>query len=109
MSNLPPACRIVITTSAADAALLLMNVGRDAAAVIDDRYRIVHVDRDLDRVAIARKGLVDRIIHHLVNQMMQTDLARRADIHRRTLAYRIAALENRYLICTVFLFCFSQF
>ena len=89
---------------------LLVNVGRDTAAVIDDRNRIVHVDRYLDRIAVACEGLVNRIINNFVNQVMQTDVARRADIHRRTLADGVASFKNGYRICTVFcLFCFSQF
>ena len=86
-----------------------MSVG-NAAAVIDDRDRIVHMDRYFDRVAITRKRLVDRVVNDLVNQMMQSDLAGRADIHRRPLSDRVAALKHRDRICTVFcLFCFSQF
>ena len=51
--------------------LLLMNVSRDSAAVIDNGHRIVHVDRHLDRVTIARKRFVDRIVDHLVYQVME--------------------------------------
>src|SRR5687768_3376525 len=53
------------------APLLLMYIGRDAAAVIHDRNGVIHMDRDLDRVAIAGKRLVNRIIDDLVNQMMK--------------------------------------
>ena len=52
------------------AALLLVDVCGNAAAVIDNGNGIIHVDRDLDGVAVAGKGLVHRIVDDLVHQMM---------------------------------------
>jgi hypothetical protein len=89
--------------------LLLVDVGRDAAAVIDDSDRVVHMDGDLDGVAVTRQSLVDRIIDHLVNQVMKPDIAGRADIHRRTLAHCVTSLENYDLRRSVFCLCLSQF
>src|SRR5690606_23117540 len=50
---------------------LLVYPGRDAASVVDDGDRIIDVYRHFDRVAVAREGLVNRIVDHLVNKMVQ--------------------------------------
>src|SRR5438034_740393 len=86
-----------------------MYVRGDAATVVGYRDRIVYMNNDLDRVAEAGQGFVDRIVDDLIDQMMQTDLTGRADIHRRALSDRVAALKHRDRIGTVFNFlCFSQ-
>ena len=89
-------------------ALLLVHVGRNSAAVIDNGYGIIHVDRDLDRVAIAGQGLVDRVVDDLVNQVVETDVAGGTDVHRRTLTHGITALKDSDRIGTIFFLCFSQ-
>ena len=52
----------------------------------------VEVNRNLDGVAIARERLVNRVVDDFVNQMMKSQFSGRADIHRGTLADRVAAL-----------------
>jgi len=39
-------------------------------SVVLDRDRVVGVDRDLDGVAIAGERLVDRVVDHLVDEVM---------------------------------------
>ena len=56
--------------------LLRVLVDRDAAAVVDDGDAVVRVDRDLDAVAVAGEGLVDRVVDHLVDQVVQPARAR---------------------------------
>ena len=53
-------------------ALFLVHRDRDAAAVVDDRDGIVGMDPDRDLGAVTREGLVDGVVHDLVDQMMQT-------------------------------------
>ncbi len=50
-----------MTTSAADFFSFLCMLDRDAAAVVDDRDRVVDVDDDVDVVAVAGQGLVDAL------------------------------------------------
>ncbi len=50
-------------------------VHRDAAPVIDHRDGVVHVNDYVDFLAIAGQGLVHGIVHHLVDQMVQSHLA----------------------------------
>ena len=76
------------------ALLLLHDRDRDAAAVVDDRHRVVGVDRDLDARAVARQRLVDRVVDDLVDEVVQPARAGRADVHARALADGLEALEN---------------
>ena len=75
-------------------ALLLHHRDRDAAAVVDDGDRVVGVDRDVDRVAVARQRLVDRVVDDLVDQVVQAAHTGRADVHARPLAHGLEALED---------------
>jgi hypothetical protein len=54
------------------------------------------MDRNFDGVAVPGKRFVDRVIYDFVNQVVQSDLARRSDIHRGALAHRIASLKDGY-------------
>ena len=54
------------------------------------------MNRDFDRIAITCQRFVNRVINYFVNQMMQSQLAGRTDVHRGTLAHGIAALEHGY-------------
>src|SRR5215216_2910104 len=74
--------------------LLLHDADRDAAAVVRDRDAVVGVDGDLDLGRLAGQRLVDRVVHHLVDQVMKTARARRADVHARPLADGLETLEN---------------
>ena len=68
----------------------------DAAAVVDDGDGIVGVDDDVDLGAeTAGQRLVDRVVDHLVDQMMQTPRAGGADVHARPFADRLKALRVR--------------
>ncbi len=46
------------------------------------------------RVAIAGQGLVDRVVHDLVDEVVQAALAGGADVHTGTLADGFQALED---------------
>ena len=60
-----------------------------------DRDRVVGVDRDVDAVAVAGQRLVDRVVHHLVDEVVQAALAGGPDVHAGPLADRLEALEDR--------------
>ena len=50
----------------------LVHVHRNAAAVIDDRDRVVDVDGDGDGIAVARQRFVYRIVDDFVDEVVQT-------------------------------------
>ena len=70
-----------------------VHVHRNAASVIPDRNRAVHVNRHLDFVAMTRQMLVNRIVEHLEHAVMQAALVRIADIHARTFANGFQTFE----------------
>ena len=71
-----------------------VHVDGNAAPVVGDGDGIVVMDDNVDFVAIARKGLVDRVVANFPDQMMQAEFAGRADVHRRTLAYGFDAAKD---------------
>ena len=87
----------------------LLDPYRDTAAVIRHRNDIARQNTDVDLIAEARKGLVDRVVYNLIDKMMQAPFAGGAYVHARTLAHRLQALENLYLITAVILGCLSNF
>jgi hypothetical protein len=74
----------------------LHRTGRDAAAVVLDRDRVVGVDEHLDRVAVASESLVDRVVDDLEDHLVEAGaVAGVADVHARPLAHGLQALEHR--------------
>ena len=72
-----------------------LDVRGNAAAVVGDADRIVAVDDDLDVVAPAGECLVDRVVEHLEDHVMQAGAVRRvADVHAGALAHGVQALED---------------
>ena len=74
--------------------LFFVQVDRNAAAVVDDRDRIVFVDGDVDLSAIAGERFVNRIVHDFVNQVVQSHLSGRTDVHRGPQSHRLQTLEH---------------
>ncbi len=66
----------------------------DAAAVVDHRDRVVDVDGDVDLAAVAGQRLVDGVVDHLVDEVVQPGLAGGADVHGGADAHRLQALED---------------
>ena len=87
-------------------ALLLVVVGRNASAVVPDGDGVVLVDRHVDVGAVARQRLVDRVVHDLVNQVVETLLADVADVHGGTLAHRFETFKDLNVRRGVFFFLF---
>ena len=72
----------------------LVHVHGDPAAVVDDRDRVVDVDRDRDVAAEPGERLVDRVVHDLVDEVVQTGGSGGPDVHRRPLADGLEAFQN---------------
>ena len=73
----------------------------DAAAVVLHAHSAVGEQRHVDGVGFPGERLVDGVVHDLVDQVMQAPLARRADVHPRSLTDRFEALEYRDRTCIV--------
>ncbi len=72
-----------------------VDLGRDAAAVVNNRGRAVGVERHLNLVAIAGKRLVDGVVDHLIDHVVEArPVVGVADIHAWPLAHRIEAFQH---------------
>ena len=76
----------------------LVHVHGNAATVVDDGHRVVDVNGDRDLAAVAGQRLVDRVVHHLPDEVVEADRPRGADVHRRALADRFQTLEDLDLV-----------
>jgi hypothetical protein len=82
-------------------ALLLHDVDRDPAAGVAHGDRVVGVDRHVDELVVARERLVDGVVDGLVDEVVEPTRAGGADVHPRTQAYGLEALEDRDVLSGV--------
>ncbi|MDQ1154161.1 hypothetical protein QE389_001360 [Brevundimonas sp. SORGH_AS 993] len=84
-------------------AFLGVDVGRDAAPVVGHGDGAVGVQNDLDQVGVTGQGLVDGVVHHLIDHVVQARaVVRVPDIHAGAFAHGVQALENLDGIGAVF-------
>ena len=76
-------------------------VDRDAAAVVVHPAPAVGEQGHVDPGGVAGHGLVDRVVDHLVDQMVQTGQTGRSDVHPGALADGLEALEHGDVLCAV--------
>ena len=69
-------------------------VNRDATAVVADAHAAVGQDGDLDVVAVAGQGLVDRVVDNLVDEVVQPALTGGTDVHAGALPDRFKPFED---------------
>lgn len=79
-----------------------LDVHGDAAAVVGDGDDVALPDDDVDLVAVAGQGLVDGVVHDLIDQMVQAGGGSGADIHAGPLTDGLQALEDLDLRAAVF-------
>ena len=76
-------------------AFALVDVDRNAAAIVAHGDRAVGVEHDLHRGGVTGKRLVDGVVDDLVDHVMQAGaVVGVADIHARPLAHGIEALQD---------------
>ena len=76
-------------------ALFVVDAGRNAAAVVADGAGAVGVQRDGHELGVAGERLVDRIVHDLVDHVMQArSVVGVADIHARPFAHGVEAAQD---------------
>ena len=71
-----------------------MHVHGDAAPVVRHGERAVGIDLHVDERAVPRERLVDRVVHHLVDEMVVASFARVADVHGGALAHGLHAFQH---------------
>ena len=57
------------------------DVHRNARAGVPNGHRVVRVDGHLDEVVAVGERLVDGVVDHLVDEVMEAARARRPDVH----------------------------
>src|SRR5690606_18376021 len=73
----------------------LVDVHRNATAVVAHRDGLVGVDGDADFGAVASQRFVDGVVHHLEHHVVQAGaVIGVADVHAGALAHRIKALQH---------------
>ena len=76
-------------------AFLAVDVDRNAAAVVTHGDRSVAVQDHVDPVAVAGQRLVDGVVHHLVDHVVQAGaVVGIADIHARALAHGVEPAQH---------------
>ena len=85
--------------------LLIDHVDRDARSSVLHRHGIVRVDRHVDEVVATGEGLIDGVVDHLVDEVVEASRARRADVHAGSQAHRLEAFEDRDVLCGIGCFC----
>ena len=85
----------MMTSAAEHAFVIVVDVGRDAAAIVGDRAGAVGVERHRHAVGMAGQRLVDGVVDHLVDHVVQARaVIGVADIHAGALAHGIEALQD---------------
>jgi hypothetical protein len=83
------------------ALLLLHDPHGDARAVVDDRDRVIGMERDVDPRCAAGQRLVHGVVDHLIDEVVQAAHAGGADVHAGPLANRLEPLEDRDVLGVV--------
>src|SRR5699024_3065046 len=71
------------------------DVDRDASAVVGHPYAAIGQQGHFDGVGVACHRLVDRVVDHLSDQVVQAPLSGGTDVHPGALAYCFKPLEDR--------------
>ncbi len=82
--------------------LLLVHVHGNAAPIVLDGAAAIVVEVDIHAGAIAREGLVHRVVHHLVDHLVETvSIIRVSDVHPGPFPYGLKIPQNGDVICGI--------
>jgi hypothetical protein len=76
-------------------------VDGDSTAVIDDLDPAVGEEGHRDLVAVAGHGLVDSVVDHFPDEMVETAGPGRADVHAGTAPDGFESFEDRDVFCLI--------
>jgi hypothetical protein len=71
--------------------------GNSPAVILYPDHIIPFKDHQ-DRIAVPLHSLIDRVIHDLKYQMVETINTGSADVHARSFPYRFKTLKNLYIL-----------
>ncbi len=75
-------------------AFFLVEINRDAAAVVHHRHRVVVMNCDVDLRAVSRHGFIHGVVDNFVHQVVQPHFAGRADVHGGPQTHRFQPLQH---------------
>ena len=87
---------------------LCLDINRDTTTIVGDSNGITGIDGHSNIFTVSGQSFIDRVIHDLIDQVMQTGRGSRTDIHTGTFPHCFQTLQNLDLLRTVFL-CYFQF
>ena len=79
-----------------------MHIRRYTATVVGHGSRAISTKNHNDSVAMPSQGLIHRVVHHLVHQVMQTPGSGSADVHARAFPDGLKPLQHLNLFSAVF-------
>ena len=80
-----------------------VDAGGNAAAIVDDGDRTVGIERDRHQVGMTSQRLVDGIVDHLIDHVMQArTVIGIADIHAGSLAHGIETTQHLDAVGAIF-------
>ena len=77
---------------------LFMHLHRNTASIVPDGAGSVRLQRHADLGTGARQVLIDRVVHDLIDQVIQSLRSHTSYIHTRTLTDSLQPLQNRYAV-----------
>ena len=77
---------------------LRVHVARNAAAIVRNFHGAVGAEPHVDTCRVAGQRLVDRVVYHLVHQVVQTSRPRAPNVHAGPLAHGLKPLEHSDLL-----------
>ena len=78
-----------------------VHIHRDAAPVVGDGDRRIGVDDDFDAVAHAGQGLVDRVVHHFIDEVVQSLDVGAAHVHARAAPDGLQSFQDLDIFCVI--------
>ena len=88
---------------------LVLDAHRDTAPVVRDADHVAGQDHHVDLVAVPGQRFVDRIVHDLIDQMVQAARPGGADVHARALPDSLQPLQHLDLVFVVCLIRLQDF
>ena len=76
-------------------------IHRNTPAIVLNSNRVIFMDGHADFCTVAGKGLINGVIHHLINKVVQSLFSSIANVHGRSFAYCLKTVKYLYLISAV--------
>ena len=83
------------------ALLYLVLLDGNTATVVCDPHRAIRKQGHGDGVAVTGKRLINRVVDHLIHQVVEAAFAGRTDVHSGAFTYGFQSLKDGDVVCAV--------